>query len=225
MSWLEAASAALEIQEILMQPLCVAFVDVCGSIRRKSPTVNDVDIVVVTETTEYERVWSVLYSIDVRYETKGQVSRRFYYRDIKFDVRICKFVHRGAMLLTRTGPAKFNIAMRSIAKKLGYKLNEYGVWLGDSNLTEGMPEEKIFEFLNLAYVKPEDRGGKIKVHRKAKTPVEWRVMSSSGKKYYVVKFYGEELTCTCPGFNYRRSCRHVNEIARKLEEGSLVTNP
>lgn len=221
--WLQATALAKEMAELLASPLCVAHVDTCGSIRRLKSKVADADLVVTTETEDYDNVWAVLPN-GCKFETRGPVSRRFHWKDMKFDVRISKQRHRGAALLTRTGPAKFNIVMRGHAKKLGYKLNEYGVYKGDRLLTDGFSEQRIFEFLGLAYVKPEDRAEGIRVASKQNV-TEWKVPSSSGNGMYTVKLTNGELTCECKGFQYRRSCRHVNDKATELKSKAVPVNP
>lgn len=37
------------------------------------------------------------------------------------------------------------------------------------------------------------------------------IQGSSGKKYYLTKS-GNRWMCTCPGFQFRHKCRHVEEI-------------
>ena len=37
------------------------------------------------------------------------------------------------------------------------------------------------------------------------------VQSSDGSTAYLVK---REWTCTCPGWQYRRTCRHIDEVLR-----------
>ena len=39
----------------------------------------------------------------------------------------------------------------------------------------------------------------------------WRVAGSSGAEYVVEKD-GDLYTCTCPGYKYRGTCRHAQEI-------------
>jgi hypothetical protein len=37
------------------------------------------------------------------------------------------------------------------------------------------------------------------------------VQGSNGKKYYLTKV-GNKYTCTCPGFTFRHTCKHINEV-------------
>ena len=42
---------------------------------------------------------------------------------------------------------------------------------------------------------------------------EWKVESSKAGKVYLVKETPNgKKTCTCDGFHYRRTCRHINEV-------------
>ncbi len=46
---------------------------------------------------------------------------------------------------------------------------------------------------------------------------EYKVMSSKGDKEYIVKSDASgSLTCECPGYGFRRQCRHIKEITESL---------
>ena len=47
--------------------------------------------------------------------------------------------------------------MRSVAKKMGYKLNEYGLYDTNNNLIHAINEKEIFELLGMEYIEPTDR--------------------------------------------------------------------
>ena len=45
----------------------------------------------------------------------------------------------------------------------------------------------------------------------------YKVMSSKGDKEYIVKADSSgSLECTCPGYGFRRECRHIKEITSSL---------
>jgi hypothetical protein len=46
------------------------------------------------------------------------------------------------------------------------------------------------------------------------------VEGSNGKKYYVTKV-GAKYMCTCPGFTFRHTCKHTNEIKEKNEQANI----
>jgi hypothetical protein len=39
----------------------------------------------------------------------------------------------------------------------------------------------------------------------------WSVMGSRGSRYTVIRIQST-WTCTCPGFQFRKSCRHIQEL-------------
>lgn len=59
-------------------------------------------------------------------------------------------------ILYFTGSKEFNVKMRVHAKKLGYKLNEFGLFNGTEKIMF-QSEREIFDFLNFPYKKPENR--------------------------------------------------------------------
>jgi len=42
------------------------------------------------------------------------------------------------------------------------------------------------------------------------------VTSSKGDKTYMVTVEGNQAICTCPGFGFRRKCRHVTEVLKNV---------
>lgn len=59
-------------------------------------------------------------------------------------------------ILYFTGSKEFNVKMRVHAKKLGYKLNEFGLYNGTKKIIV-QTEREVFDFLNFPYKKPENR--------------------------------------------------------------------
>ena len=46
---------------------------------------------------------------------------------------------------------------------------------------------------------------------------EYKVMSSKGDKEYIVKANASgSLECECPGYGFRRRCRHVDQVTKSL---------
>jgi len=47
-------------------------------------------------------------------------------------------------------------------------------------------------------------------HVKPQSEVEsWQVASSSGSTYTIRRINGNTLTCSCPGFAWRKKCKHT----------------
>jgi len=66
----------------------------------------------------------------------------------------------GVALLYFTGSKEHNIAMRKVAIKKGWKLNEYGLFKGDAVIAS-KTEEEIYKKLELDYCEPRNRVGKL----------------------------------------------------------------
>ena len=141
---------------------------VVGSVRRKSPMVNDIDILVETKrivtTREFNkklRTFILKYNGNIFAE--GLQKFRFMVGDVQFDVNyLYSGEHLGCALLHHTGSSRNNMAMRKIAKNKGLKLNEKGLWKGTKMLLEDSSELAVYEALGLEYQAPQNRNGKVK---------------------------------------------------------------
>ena len=43
---------------------------------------------------------------------------------------------------------------------------------------------------------------------------QWAIKGSKGNSYLVIRQKGQ-YNCTCPGFTYRKSCRHIAEVGNE----------
>ena len=74
------------------------------------------------------------------------------------DIRVFPAKSWGSGLFYFTGSKNFNIQMRKIAIKKGYKLNEYGLFDKKSEkMIAGKTEEEICKKLGVKWVRPEER--------------------------------------------------------------------
>ena len=87
------------------------------------------------------------------------------------DVRAVPEQSYGAALLYFTGSKSHNIALRAIANKHKWKLNEYGLFSGKRRIA-GASEEEVYKKLGLAYIPPEMREdrGEIALAQAGKLP-------------------------------------------------------
>ncbi|MFA6023597.1 MAG: nucleotidyltransferase domain-containing protein [Candidatus Gracilibacteria bacterium] len=128
-----------------------------GSLRRKMKTIGDIDILATGKNVPqmmefflaYPRVKQVLAAGD----TKCSVVLD---SEMQVDLRVVEPESFGAALFYFTGPKHFNILVRTIALKRGWKINEYGLYDGEKNLAS-RTEEEIFEKLGLPYLTPDQR--------------------------------------------------------------------
>ena len=44
----------------------------------------------------------------------------------------------------------------------------------------------------------------------------WKVKSTDGKKFYLVQRVNGKFSCTCTGFEFRKDCKHVGAVAKKV---------
>ncbi len=156
---------AQKIKQDLSEIRVVKKVVVAGSFRRKKSTIGDLDLLVVSTKpaavmkffTEMPEVKKVL----ARGATKSSVRLQ---NNLQVDLRVVKDKEFGAALLYFTGNKEHNIALRKIALKKGWTLNEYGLFtLGEKKWVAGKTEEQIYKKLGLKYVEPKKRLGKSEV--------------------------------------------------------------
>lgn len=121
-------------------------------------TVGDIDIAL--SVTDRERVILNFELMDLFGELKGNTmrgSRNGDYKGVQVNLFDVKPEEYGAAVLMATGSGEFNVMMRGKAKKLGLRLNQYGLWLGDRRVCDCSTEDMIFAALGMTYVRPEDR--------------------------------------------------------------------
>ena len=135
----------------------LAKAEVAGSLRRKKATVGDIDILVTGKDAEVMSKWFLDYKkvkqVLAAGETKSSVVIE---GDVQVDLRVVTPESWGAALFYFTGPKHFNIDMRTVALKKGWKINEYGVFDGEEKIA-GETEAGIFEKLGMDYAEPEER--------------------------------------------------------------------
>ncbi|SNB47862.1 DNA polymerase/3'-5' exonuclease PolX [Geobacter sp. DSM 9736] len=150
---------ARDLVEQLKRNSPVERIELAGSLRRWKDTVRDIDIVAtsadpakVMETfTSLPRVREVI----LRGPTRSSVILR---EGVQVDLRVVEPACFGAALAYLTGSKNHNVRLRSIAVKLGMKLNEYGVFRESDDLRiGGVDEEEVYRLLGLPYIPPELR--------------------------------------------------------------------
>lgn len=138
-------------------------ISVAGSIRRWKETIRDIDILVTSDKPE--KVMQVFVNLEPVKEvvlhgpTKSTVIVK---RDIQVDLRVVEDDSYGAALLYFTGSKEHNVTLRTMIAQLGYKLNEYGLFLGENDQkVAGNTEAEIYEAFGMDWIPPElreDRG-------------------------------------------------------------------
>jgi len=132
---------------------CVA-IDIAGSLRRKVPNARDIDYICIP--IDKEKLIEYLKKKYPVYRA-GKKLVSFEVMGIFIDLFFADKINYGAMLLFLTGTKGSNIGMRVIAKKKGFKLNQYGLWRG-KELIASETEEDIYKALGRSFKLPELRG-------------------------------------------------------------------
>ncbi len=134
-------------------------IEIAGSLRRRRDTVGDIDVLVCSDAPEEAaEAFVSLPEVDrviLKGHTKVSVRLR---NGLQMDLRIVPRESFGAALHYFTGSKNHNVAVREIARKLGLKINEYGVFRGEDRVG-GAEEDDIFNAVGLCWIPPELREG------------------------------------------------------------------
>ena len=169
-----ADGLATEIQEYLSQCRGVKKVTPAGSLRRGCETIGDLDLLVTGGVPEQiaEHFLKFPAITDVIASGANKVSVKLK-EGIQVDVRMLEPESYGAALQYFTGSKAHNVALRDRAKRLGYKLSEYGLFrIADGHKVAGRTEEEVYKALDLAYIEPELResAGEMEAAEAGKLP-------------------------------------------------------
>jgi len=153
---LERARAIAEQVKALLEPACEKVV-IAGSLRRRRPVVNDIDLVLVPRDR---------YAVDGILTRLGEVKMsglkltRVEMDTISLDVYYATPETFPTLLLIRTGSVENNIRLATLAKKRGWHLAASGDGLFDEKgrRVAGDSEKSIYEALRLPWQEPWERG-------------------------------------------------------------------
>jgi len=134
--------------------------EICGSWRRQKEDLGDIDILVEKESGKY------LDLSKLNIDWSGEEKVGFEIDGMHVDIKFVPKESWGAGLLHHTGSNGFNIKLRSMAKKKGWKLNEYGLF--DRETGEVIAQKSEIEILECLMNK--DSAQKLLNPTKRKTP-------------------------------------------------------
>lgn len=137
---------------------------VAGSIRRRRPQIGDIEFVVLPKDEErfFERL------ADMGFEGGDRIQKKIE-KGVPIEIYIAhKPEELGALLFMYTGDWQHNIAMRSIAKRKGWKLDQYGITDAKTSdvLLQSPDERDFYDFLGVEWHDPEDRSFKDRPKKK-----------------------------------------------------------
>ena len=132
-------------------------VELVGSFRRMRDTVGDLDILAVSDdpASGYGAFLGLdeITGIIVKGESKVSVTLD---AGVNCDFRIFNEESFGAAMQYFTGSKQHNIRLRDLAIDNGMKLNEYGLFKGETRVA-GRTEEEVYTNLGMQWVPPELR--------------------------------------------------------------------
>ncbi len=128
-----------------------------GSYRRRKETIGDLDILVASADGTSIMNRFVAYEEVEKIVSKGTTRATvMLHSGLQVDLRVVPEKSYGAALQYFTGSKAHNITVRTLAIKKGLKINEYGVFRGET-LIAGRNEEEVYAQIGLPYIAPELR--------------------------------------------------------------------
>ncbi len=145
---------------------------IAGSMRRKKEVIKDIDIVASTnaprQLMDFFTKLKQAKKIIVKGDTKSSIMLQ---SGINVDIRTVNDEQFPYALHHFTGSKEHNTALRSLAKKNGIKINEYGLFK-DGKIIGCNNEEELFNVFSMDYIPPELREnfGEIEAARNGRLP-------------------------------------------------------
>lgn len=138
---------------------------ICGSIRRCKEQVRDVDLVAVVpkhggkeEKAILNRFGMLLDFTEPRFQKNRKLVTRGKYKGISFDLNIADPMEKATMVCYATGSGFLNVLMRSLAKRNGMKLSQYGLFrVADGKRIPTKSEDAVFERIGMRSLHPTER--------------------------------------------------------------------
>ncbi len=166
---------AIALRNELTDHPAVERIEIAGSLRRSKEVVHDLDLLAASNNpisvAEYFTKLSMVHQVIASGETKVSVVLQ---SGINADLRIVTPREYPHALQHFTGSKEHNTSLRHLAKQLGYKVNEYGLFKeGEEEPILCLNEAEIYEQLGLKYVPPELREdlGEIEAAKTGDLPV------------------------------------------------------
>lgn len=155
----EATELAEKIMSYLDDVPCIEKIEVLGSLRRRAPTVGDIDLAVATNKpgavikkfVEFKEWKEILAS--------GVNTARVLHRSGRqVDIKIEPPESFGSLLQHFTGSKEHNVHLRELALKKGMSLSEHGIkTLKGPSLKKFRTEEEFYKALGMDWIPPELR--------------------------------------------------------------------
>ena len=155
-----AEGVAQELAAVFHEVRGVEAVTPAGSLRRGRETVGDLDLLVTgpNPTAVLDRFIAYPSVEEVLSRGENKASAKVGREGLQVDVRALAPESFGAAMQYFTGSKDHNVAVRTRAVKMGFKLSEYGLFrVADDSKVAGETEAQIYEALGLGWIPPELR--------------------------------------------------------------------
>jgi DNA polymerase (family X) len=165
MSYQEAKQKSEKIIKFLHQKFPQTEIYALGSLRRHSLTIGDIDLAVKSKNSKDILDKFIEYPQNIQFIDRGSKKASIkIYPDIRVDIMVQPTKNFASLLQHFTGSRQHNILLRKHALLLGYSVSEYGI----KNLKTGKiynfnSEEKLYNFLKLCYIEPQNRTGEHEI--------------------------------------------------------------
>ena len=254
----EADRTAARLAEHLKHVKGIDAITPAGSLRRGRETVGDLDVLItgpgcvddqkraalIEEIARFPGIDQILAKGDNKISFKLQTG-------LQVDVRTLSPDSCGAGLQYFTGSKNHSVALRQRALKMGFTLNEYGLYrLKDNKWVAGKTEEELYHKLKLDWIPPElrENTGEIEAAEKHELPdlitlqdirgeVHMHTVETDGKntieemaeaaklrgyKYIAITDHSKNLAMA-NGLDDKRALRHIARIKAANEQIEGIT--
>jgi len=170
--WIVGEKVAASFIEYLTAQPSVKQIDMAGSFRRRQETIGDLDILVSCDTPAQIMALFIRHEDVQRVIAQGNTKSSVILRGgMQVDLRVIDSQSYGAALHYFTGSQLHNITLRRLARQMGLKINEYGVFKEEQRIA-GQTEADVFAALKLPFIEPELREdrGEIQAARQGRLP-------------------------------------------------------
>jgi DNA polymerase (family 10) len=172
-----ANETASELKRYLGELEGIEDITAAGSLRRGKETVGDLDLLVTgpNATAVLERFLAYPRVHEVLSRGVNKASAKIGREGLQVDVRALPRETYGAAMQYFTGSKEHNVAVRTRAVKMGFKLSEYGLFRAEAEndaRVAGETEEEVYKALGLAWIPPElrENSGEIEAAAEGRIP-------------------------------------------------------
>jgi len=157
-----ALPAVRAVVEVLREHPASDEVSEAGSVRRRTETVKDLDIIATASDpaalTDYLTKLTWVAEVEAKGKTKATVVS---HDGLRFDLRVVPPEAYGNLLQHFTGSKRHNVALREDAVRRGLSVSEYGVKeIETGEVFTARSEEELYERLGYEWIPPELREGR-----------------------------------------------------------------